>query len=106
MLSGRKRGQYGYDPHIREGAGRRARYRECPSEHAEKHDDPVVHLPERKHELYDLQRRDYGREVRKYLKNDLIPTLVKEDIVVMDNLRAHHVKEVRETFEEAGIHYS
>ena len=46
-----------------------------------------------------------GEKFVNYLKNDLIPTLVKEDIVVMDNLRAHHVKEVRETFEDAGIHY-
>ena len=40
-----------------------------------------------------------------YLKNNLIPTLGKDDIVIMDNLRSHHVKEVKETFEEAGIHY-
>ena len=46
-----------------------------------------------------------GEKFVNYLKNDLIPTLGKEDIVVMDNLRAHHVKEVKETFEEAGIHY-
>ena len=46
-----------------------------------------------------------GEKFVNYLKNDLIPTLVKKDIVVMYNLRAHHVKEVRETFEEAGIHY-
>ena len=46
-----------------------------------------------------------GEKFVNYLKNELIPTLGKEDIVVMDNLRAHHVKEVKETFEEAGIHY-
>jgi transposase len=40
-----------------------------------------------------------------YLKNNLIPTLGKDDIVIMDNLRSHHVKEVKETFEKAGIHF-
>ena len=46
-----------------------------------------------------------GEKFVNYLKNDLIPTLGKDDIVIMDNLRSHHVKEVKETFEEAGIHY-
>ena len=46
-----------------------------------------------------------GEKFVNYLKNALIPTLVKEDIVVMDNLRAHHVKEVKETLEKAGIHF-
>ena len=40
-----------------------------------------------------------------YLKNNLIPTLGKDDIVIMDNLRSHHVKEVKETLEKAGIHF-
>ena len=31
-----------------------------------------------------------------YLKNTLIPTLHEGDIVVMDNIRSHHVKEVSE----------
>ena len=46
-----------------------------------------------------------GEKFVDYLKNNLIPTLGKDDIVIMDNLRSHHVKEVKETFEEAGIHY-
>ena len=40
-----------------------------------------------------------------YLKNKLIPSLGKEDIVVMDKLRSHHVKEVKETFEKAGVRF-
>ena len=43
-----------------------------------------------------------GEKFVDYLKNNLIPTLGKDDIVIMDNLRSHHVKEVKETFEEAG----
>ena len=46
-----------------------------------------------------------GEKFVDYLKNNLIPTLGKDDIVIMDNLRSHHVKEVRETFEKAGIHF-
>ena len=37
-----------------------------------------------------------------YLKNTLIPTLHEGDIVVMDNMRTHHVKEVR-ILQEAGM---
>ena len=38
-----------------------------------------------------------------YLKNVLLPTLRRDDVVVMDNMRTHHVKEVKELFQEAGI---
>jgi transposase len=38
-----------------------------------------------------------------YLKNTLIPTLHEGDIVVMDNMRTHHVKEVRTLLQEAGM---
>ena len=38
-----------------------------------------------------------------YLKNVLIPTLHKGDIVVMDNMRSHHVKGVEEVLRAAGI---
>ena len=38
-----------------------------------------------------------------YLKNVLIPTLHKGDIVVMDNMRSHHVGEVAEVLHAAGI---
>ena len=46
-----------------------------------------------------------GEKFVDYLKNNLIPTLGKDDIVIMDNLRSHHVKEVKETLEKAGIHF-
>ena len=39
-----------------------------------------------------------------YLKNTLIPTLHPGDIVVMDNLRSHHVKAVQEVFENTEFH--
>ena len=38
-----------------------------------------------------------------YLKNVLIPTLHTGDIVVMDNMRTHHVKEVQTLLQEAGM---
>lgn len=39
-----------------------------------------------------------GERFTAYLKEKLIPTLKKDDIVVMDNLRSHHVKSVQEAF--------
>lgn len=38
-----------------------------------------------------------------YLKDTLIPTLEPWDIVVMDNLRTHHIQEVREVLAESHI---
>ena len=38
-----------------------------------------------------------------YLKNTLIPTLHEGDIVVMDNMRTLHVKEVQTLLQGAGI---
>ena len=38
-----------------------------------------------------------------YLKNVLAPTLHEGDIVVMDNMRTHHSKAVREVIEELKI---
>lgn len=38
-----------------------------------------------------------------YLKNTLIPTLQKGNIVIMDNMRTHHVSEVRTILEDAGM---
>ena len=38
-----------------------------------------------------------------YLKNTLIPTLHEGDIVVMDNMRTHHVKEVQTLLQKAGM---
>ena len=38
-----------------------------------------------------------------YIKEILLPTLTKGDIIVMDNMRSHHVKAVAEAIEDAGI---
>lgn len=38
-----------------------------------------------------------------YLENVLIPTLEKGDIIIMDNMRSHHVKKVAEVLENAGM---
>lgn len=38
-----------------------------------------------------------------YLKNILVPTLHDGDIVVMDNMRTHHSKSVKEVIEEYKI---
>lgn len=43
-----------------------------------------------------------GKNFLSYVKNTLIPTLKKGDIVVMYNLSCHKVKGVKEAIEEAG----
>ena len=40
-----------------------------------------------------------------YLEKTLIPTLHKGDIVIMDNLRSHHIKKVAEVLEKAEIKF-
>ena len=45
-----------------------------------------------------------GERFLGYLKESLIPTLRKGDIVVMDNLRSHKVKGVIELIESSGAH--
>lgn len=40
-----------------------------------------------------------------YLKAMLIPTLSKTDIIVMDNMRSHHAKIVKQVLDESGINY-
>lgn len=39
-----------------------------------------------------------------YLQNILIPTLHEGDVIVMDNLRSHHVKEVEKTINNSDKH--
>jgi len=44
-----------------------------------------------------------GERFVSYLKNTLIPTLHPGDIVVMDNMRSHHVKAVEELLRQNGM---
>ena len=44
-----------------------------------------------------------GERFVQYLKEILFPTLRSGDIVVMDNMRSHHVKAVREILEGKGM---
>ena len=39
------------------------------------------------------------------LKSDLFPTLSPDDIVVMDNMRSHHAKVVKNLLDEKHIQY-
>lgn len=40
-----------------------------------------------------------------YLNDCLLPTLSRDDIIVMDNMRSHHAKAVKEILDESGIRY-
>jgi len=44
-----------------------------------------------------------GDKFVEYLKNVLIPTLNKGDVIIMDNMRSHHVKDVKDVIEKAGM---
>ena len=44
-----------------------------------------------------------GEHFVQYLKETLSPTLRPSDIIVMDNMRSHHVKAVREILEAKGM---
>lgn len=50
-----------------------------------------------------MSRRNSRGTIFQYLKETLIPTLRPDDTMVMDNLRIHLVKAVREVLETAGI---
>ena len=43
-----------------------------------------------------------GASFLAYLEQCLVPTLKRNDVVIIDNLTAHHVAGVRETIEAAG----
>ena len=47
-----------------------------------------------------------GEHFVQYLKETLLLTLKPGEIVVMDNMRSHHVKAVREVLEEKGMKVS
>lgn len=44
-----------------------------------------------------------GDKFVEYLENVLIPTLNKGDVIIMDNMRSHHVKDVKDVIEKAGM---
>ena len=46
-----------------------------------------------------------GDRFTEYIKDSLITTLKDDDIVIMDNLRSHHVQPVKDAFKEAKISF-
>ena len=46
-----------------------------------------------------------AEQFSEYLKNILLPTLSKDDIIVMDNMRSHHAKSVKEVLDTSEIQY-
>lgn len=43
---------------------------------------------------------------RDYLENMLLPTLDEHAVVIMDNMRSHHARIVKQLLNEKGIHYA
>lgn len=52
------------------------------------------------HTVY--QGRTTAERFAEYLKNILLPTLSKDDIIVMDNMRSHHAKAVKKSWTNRG----
>ncbi|RCH45477.1 hypothetical protein C4886_03890 [Blautia obeum] len=46
-----------------------------------------------------------AQRFREYMKEQLIPSLEKDDVVIMDNMRSHHAKIVTELLDKSGISY-
>ena len=46
-----------------------------------------------------------AQRFREYMKEQLILSLEKDDVVIMDNMRSHHSKIVTELLDKAGISY-
>ncbi len=46
-----------------------------------------------------------AQRFREYMEKQLIPSLEKDDLVIMDNMRSHHAKIVTELLDKAGISY-
>lgn len=46
-----------------------------------------------------------AQRFREYMEKQLIPSLEKDDVVIMDNMRSHHAKIVTELLDKAGISY-
>ncbi|MGN8734116.1 IS630 family transposase [Fusicatenibacter saccharivorans] len=46
-----------------------------------------------------------AQRFREYMGKQLIPSLEKDDVVIMDNMRSHHTKIVTELLDKAGISY-
>ena len=42
---------------------------------------------------------------REYIENQLVPSLKKEDLVVMDNMRSHHAKAVKQLLDSSKVTY-
>ena len=42
---------------------------------------------------------------KEYLEKDLLPYLSSTSVLVMDNMKSHHAKAVKELLDNAGIHY-
>ena len=46
-----------------------------------------------------------AQRFREYMKEQLIPSLEKDDVVIMDNMRSHHAKIVTELMDKSGSSY-
>ena len=55
--------------------------------------------------VYRLYRGTTQEKFAEYLKTMLIPTLSKTDIIVMDNMRSHHAKIVKQVLVESRTNY-
>ena len=46
-----------------------------------------------------------AQRFREYMKEQLIPSLEKDDVVIMDNMRSHHAKVVKQLLDSSKVTY-
>ena len=63
---------------------------------------PIFYPPGWRNGFYDFSGGTTADKVLTYLKETLIPTLRPGDVMVMDNLRTHHIQAVGELLYTAG----
>ena len=42
---------------------------------------------------------------KKHLENDLLPDLNRDSVIILDNMKSHHTKAVKDLMAQAKVHY-
>lgn len=64
-------------------------------------DESGVNTDMTRHDTHSKKKERFAE----YLKTMLLPTLSKTDIIVIDDMRSHHAKIVKQVLDESGINY-
>ena len=98
-VSGWKRLQYGYDKAVCLFAWWKQSCWFCTTFQAQEHDYSVLHPVG-----WDTRRNDC-EWFKWYLETDLLPHLNGNSVLIMDNMKLHHAKAVRNLLDNSGVRY-